>query len=125
MDAPVEDTSTPTEDPNAPVDNPAPEQPEEGMGDSTMDIINQLSPDDREAVRAYAESMLSRDETKTGDNTAAPQEPDVMMEITKGRLKKVQETLLSNMEDDKTNSIRKQKKVNKGNVGSPFNSPLD
>ena len=32
--------------------------------DSTMSIINQLSDTDREAVRAYAESMLSRSETE-------------------------------------------------------------
>ena len=32
--------------------------------DSTMSIINQLSDTDREAVRAYAESMLSRSESQ-------------------------------------------------------------
>ena len=34
----------------------------DGPDDSTMSIINQLSPEDLDAVRAYAESMLSRDE---------------------------------------------------------------
>lgn len=42
-----------------------PEEPmtgegEEGGDDSTMSIINKLSDEDREAVRSYAESMLSK-----------------------------------------------------------------
>jgi hypothetical protein len=46
---------------------------EGGADDSTVDIINKLSDTDREAVRAYAESMLARDETENGGN-----EPDSM-----------------------------------------------
>ena len=48
----------------------------EGDGDSTMDIINRLSDTDREAVRAYAESMLARDETEDGMEDG--EEPDDM-----------------------------------------------
>lgn len=115
---------------------------EEEGGDSTVDIINQLSPTDREAVRAYAESMLSRDETN-GDEAGAeagpgmPPSPDqqdqgVMMEITKGRLTNVQRILgeafgdmVTNSERDETD--RKQTKVKKNRNGfkSPFNSPFN
>ena len=111
----------------------------EGGDDSTASIIDQLSDDDKEAVRNYAKSLLNRDETNTNEapgmeEPAAAPAPDqggqgVMMEITKGRLKKVQqrlhETFRSN-DDDKDETDRKQKKVKK-NVGkkSPFDSPLD
>ena len=113
----------------------------EGGDDSTASIIDQLSDDDKEAVRNYAKSLLNRDETNT-DEAPGMEEPadapapapsqagqGVMMEITKGRLKKVQrhlsETFRSN-DDDKDETDRKQKKVKK-NVGkkSPFDSPLD
>ena len=111
----------------------------EGGDDSTASIIDQLSDDDKEAVRNYAKSLLNRDETNTNEapgmeEPATAPAPDqggqgVMMEITKGRLKKVQqrlhETFRSN-DDDKDETDRKQKKVKK-NVGkkSPFDSPLD
>ena len=137
------------EDPNAAADpmaaddpNAMPEEPmsgEEG-GDSTMDIINQLSPDDREAVRAYAESMLARDETKLGGEEtaapgseapvpAAPEAQAPMMEIRKGDLKRVQKRLSEEMfwePGEKKNSDRVQKKVNggKNNFNNPFSSPI-
>ena len=114
----------------------------EGGDDSTASIIDQLSDDDKEAVRNYAKSLLNRDEANAGGETmpgmeeptapaAAPDQAGqgVMMEITKGRLKKVQrhlsETFRSN-DDGKDEADRKQKKV-KRNVGkkSPFDSPLD
>ena len=111
----------------------------EGGDDSTASIIDQLSDDDKEAVRNYAKSLLNRDEANAGGEAMPGMEepaptPDqsgqgVMMEITKGRLKKVQqhlsETFRSNY-DDKDETDRKQKKVKK-NVGkkSPFDSPLD
>lgn len=112
----------------------------EGGDDSTSSIIDQLSDEDKEAVRNYAKSLLNRDEANAGDETpgmeaqgAAPA-PDqtgqgVMMEITKGRLKKVQQRLhetFRSQEDDKDETDRKQKKVKK-NTGkkSPFDSPLN
>ena len=112
----------------------------EGGDDSTSSIIDQLSDEDKEAVRNYAKSLLNRDEANAGDETpgmeaqgAAPA-PDqtgqgVMMEITKGRLKKVQQRLhetFRSQEDDKDETDRKQKKVKK-NAGkkSPFDSPLN
>lgn len=111
----------------------------EGGDDSTASIIDQLSDDDKEAVRNYAKSLLNRDETNTNEapgmeEPAAAPAPDqggqgVMMEITKGRLKKVQQRLHETFrpnDDDKDETDRKQKKVKK-NVGkkSPFDSPLD
>ena len=108
--------------------------------DSTASIIDQLSDDDKEAVRNYAKSLLNRDEANAGEapsmeGPAAPAPaPDqggqgVMMEITKGRLKKVQQKLhetFRSQEEDGDETDRKQKKVKK-NVGkkSPFDSPLD
>ena len=113
----------------------------EGGDDSTASIIDQLSDDDKEAVRNYAKSLLNRDEAQGVEETPGMEEPaapapapdqagqGVMMEITKGRLKKVQEhlseTFRSN-DDDKEETDRKQRKVKK-NTGkkSPFDSPLD
>ena len=136
-------------DPNAGMPTEDPGMEDAGMGmeggeaeggdDSTASIIDQLSDDDKEAVRNYAKSLLNRDEVNAGGEAMPGMEepapaPDqsgqgVMMEITKGRLKKVQqhlsETFRSN-DDDKDETDRRQKKVKK-NVGkkSPFDSPLD
>lgn len=111
----------------------------EGSDDSTASIIDQLSDDDKEAVRNYAKSLLNRDETNSegmggAEEPAAAPTPDqagqgVMMEITKGRLKKVQQRLhetFRSQEDSEDETDRKQKKVKK-NTGkkSPFDSPLD
>ena len=137
------------EDPNAgmPTEDPGMEGDDMGMGggeteggdDSTTSIIDQLSDDDKEAVRNYAKSLLNRDEAQPED-IAGTEEPapaptpdqggqGVMMEITKGRLKKVQQKLYEtfrSQEEDEDETDRKQKKVKK-NVGkkSPFDSPLD
>ena len=137
------------EDPNAgmPTEDPGMEGGDMGMeggeaeggDDSTASIIDQLSDDDKEAVRNYAKSLLSRDEANASEapgmeEPAAAPAPGqggqgVMMEITKGRLKKVQQRLhetFRSQEDDKDETDRKQKKVKK-NTGkkSPFDSPLD
>ena len=140
------------EDPNAgmPTEDPGMEDAGMGMGggepeggdDSTASIIDQLSDDDKDAVRNYAKSLLNRDEANAGveampgmeEPTAPAQAPSqtgqgVMMEITKGRLKKVQQILhetFRSKEEDEDETDRKQKKVKK-NVGkkSPFDSPLD
>ena len=110
----------------------------EGNDDSTTGIIDQLSDEDKEAVRNYAKSLLNRDETAGADmggmeEPAAPA-PDqagqgVMMEISKGRLKKVQrklsETFRGNY-DDKDEIERKSKKINTDfRKKTPFDTPLD
>ena len=101
--------------------------------DSTMSIINQLSPTDREAVRAYAESMLARDETNGEEEMPeaepAGQEPGVMMEISKGRLAKIQNRLSEMFGDNMLGrkngeTDREQKKVKKGKNSSPFDKPF-
>ena len=104
--------------------------------DSTASIIDQLSDDDKEAVRNYAESLLNRDEAVPGDEASGMEEPatpgqeqGVMMEITKGRLKKVQrklsETFRGNL-DDKDETEKKQKRVNNDfKKKTPFDTPLD
>lgn len=136
-------------DPNAGMPTEDPGMEDAGMGmeggeaeggdDSTASIIDQLSDDDKEAVRNYAKSLLNRDEANAGEEAMPGVEepapaPDqsgqgVMMEITKGRLKKVQQHLsetFSPNDDNKDETDRRQKKVKK-NVGkkSPFDSPLD
>ena len=137
------------EDPNAGMPSEDPGMGGEDMGgeaagpedDSTASIIDQLSDDDKEAVRNYAESLLNRDENQsmgggmegTEAQAAPAPQPGVMMEITKGRLKmvqkrlkeaKVNETFRSPDKEDETD--RKQKKVEKPHgKKTPFDSPLD
>lgn len=118
-------------------DQGMPSGDEGGIGDdSTASIIDQLSDDDKEAVRNYAESLLNRDETSSEGNMdgmeepAAPapgQEQGVMMEITKGRLKKVQKVLKESFKDRENTEERPEKvekKVNVHKKKSPFDSPL-
>lgn len=103
---------------------------EEG-DDSTMSIINQLSDEDREAVRAYAESMLSNsgNENEPSDN-GAPMDNAPMMEsfiFTKKQLRHLMENFgptedeLQNKNDDRKPLARKKEKT--VSRKSPFNSP--
>lgn len=118
----------------------------EGEGDdSTMSIIDQLSPEDREAVRSYAESMLSRDEAQGGaeggpdDMGGEPPmdggpdmgpdqggQPPMMEQVvfTKKQLKKLNEAI-SIMEPEKDDDEKRleKKKGKSVNKKSPFNSP--
>ena len=119
----------------------------EGGDDSTTGIINQLSDEDKEAVRNYAKSLLSRDEKQnddmggmegpapemdaaaTGMEGAAPAPgQEVMMEITKGRLKKVQHRLgeVFGDPDEAERNVGTQKRTAKkgGNKNTPFVSPI-
>lgn len=92
--------------------------------DSTMSIINQLSPEDKEAVRAYAESMLSN----SNNNDAAPMggEEPVMESVifTKKQLRTIMEGVGiaddESVVSDKGLNKKKDKSVSKK---SPFNSP--
>lgn len=107
----------------------------EGGDDSTMSIINQLSPEDREAVRSYAESMLSRDEEQNGPDMGGEEPPmggdpnggAPMMEsfvFTKKQIKAINENL-QNMEpedDDKNKGLEKKKGKNISKK-SPFKAP--
>ena len=99
--------------------------------------IDQLSDDDKEAVRNYAKSLLNRDEATPADmggmeEPAEAPAPDqtgqgVMMEITKGRLKKVQRHLNEKFKEndrDDEKKLRNGEKVDKKNYGSPFDRPV-
>ena len=110
---------------------------EEG-DDSTMSIINQLSDEDREAVRAYAESMLSKSESgqevpagkgPMTDDPAMGEEQSPMMEsfiFTKKQLNTLMENFgptedeLQKQDERKPLSKKKEKTVSDK---SPFNSP--
>ena len=61
----------------------------EGTGDDTESIIKQLSPTDKEAVRAYAESMLNRDETQGGGQEQQPMMERVI--FTKKQIQQIHE----------------------------------
>jgi hypothetical protein len=111
---------------------------EGGIGDdSTASIIDQLSDEDKEAVRNYAESLLNRDEAAPEGDMTGTEEPaapgqaqgGVMMEISKGRLKKVQQRLSETFRDnsdEKNETERRQKKVNNDfKKKTPFDTPLD
>ena len=102
--------------------------------DSTMEIINKLSEKDKKAVEAYAESLLSSDETDTNDETGETDEqiPDGLnMEqpvnesfiFTKKQLSKLMENFgpTNDELEKKENNTSKMKKNTVRN--SPFNSP--
>lgn len=118
-----------------PADNMAEEAPMDNMeGDETMDVINQLSPKDKEAVKSYAESLISKDETNSGDNAEAQEEPmqdglnmEVPMNETFIFSKKQLNKLMENFgpseaeleKEEKPNLVKKHKNVK----NSPFNAP--
>jgi hypothetical protein len=104
---------------------------DDSMDDSTTSIINQLSPEDREAVRSYAQSMLSRAEGDNGtesEGASDSQSPDAIMAMesvifTKKQLRTIMENVgIFNNEPRKEKSLTKKstKSVSKN---SPFNSP--
>lgn len=89
--------------------------------DSTSSIINQLAPEDREAVRAYAQSMLSKSKEP---NDGMQQEP--MMEsfvFTKNQLTKIMENFNQSVDDSKDDNNLKKKESKTVSKKSPFNSP--
>lgn len=101
------------------------EQPpmDSNSNDSTTSIINQLSDEDREAVRAYAESMLDTH----NEQEPAPEEP--MMEsvmFTKKQLNKLFENFgptEDEIQRNKKNKPLNQKKERTVSSKSPFNAP--
>ena len=129
------------DDPTMGGDPMAGEQPPmegEDGDDSTMSIINQLSDEDREAVRAYAESMLSKSE---GGQEAPAGEGPMMDDPSMGGeqqpmmesfifTKKQLNTLMENFgptedelqKQDERKPLPKKKEKTVSNK-SPFNSP--
>lgn len=95
--------------------------------DSTVSIINQLSPEDREAVRSYAESMLNRSEDNgEGEAQTQPSDETLAMEsviFTKKQLRKIMENVgIFNNDTDKKTPL-KNKGTKSVTKKSPFNSP--
>ena len=118
--------------------SPAPEGGEMPMdlgmeGDETMEIINNLSPKDKEAVKSYAESLISKDESEDNAEEAQdiPAQDGLNMEppmnetfiFKKKQLNKLMEnfgpTKTELEKDKKSNLVKKQKKTKK----TPFNAP--
>lgn len=101
-----------------------------GGDDSTMSIINQLSDTDREAVRAYAESMLSRDEESDIDNdgiggdTQAPMQETRKVIFTKKQLLEMNENFGPTADElEKTKPEIFSKKTDRKNNNTPFDKP--
>lgn len=115
-------------DPNA---APAPEVPEipeeggeqpEGDDDSTMALINKLSDEDKESVRAYAQSMLNK--SGEGEGEEAPTEAPEVPEVQEGKRftkKQLREMFgVDKVKDEPKVDNMKRKETRKGN---PFNPP--
>lgn len=91
-------------------------------GDSTMDIINQLSDEDKESVRAYAESMLDKnDNTDSMGDEEMPEMPTQQEGkcFTKKQLK--EEFGVKPKEVKATTRVPRKKTITKN---SPFNPPI-
>lgn len=121
-----------------PMDGAQPSMDDGGEDDSTMSIINQLSDEDREAVRAYAESMLNKSEggqeVPAGedpmmDDPAIGGEQQPMMEsfiFTKKQLNTLMENFGPTEDELQKQDERKplqKKKERTVSDKSPFNSP--
>ena len=121
-----------------PMDGAQPSMDDVEGDDSTMSIIDQLSDEDREAVRAYAESMLSKSkgeqEAPAGegpmmDDPAMGGEQQPMMEsfiFTKKQLNTLMENFGPTEDELQKHDERKplqKKKERTVSDKSPFNSP--
>ena len=98
--------------------------------DETMDVINQLSQKDKEAVKAYAESLISKSEnTNTEEEIDAPTPDGLNMEapinetfiFKKQQLNKIMENFSTRTETDEVPSLVKKQKNSIKNT--PFNAP--
>ena len=107
-----------------------PENGGEEDDDSTVSIINKLTPEDREAVRSYAQSMLSRSEANAEEGPEGEEPIDNGGEapiaesfvFTKGQLKKIHENLLPTEPEKEKNQIEKKRSKALSDK-SPFKSP--
>ena len=127
---PMGDEEMPMDD--MPMDSDIPEG-DNGMGDDeTMNIINKLSPKDKEAVKSYAESLSSNNEDSNEPEQQEPMQDGLNMEapmnetfiFKKSQLNKLMENFGPTndelVKDKKANLSKKNKKVTKN---SPFNAP--
>lgn len=117
-------------------EEPMGDMPAEGGDDSTMGIINQLSPKDKEAVRAYAESMLARDENQGGGEEGGEMPPMDGQPPMGGQAPMAESFIFKKRQLDKVNEIfgefdsgeKEDKPLEKKTKGkaskkSPFNAP--
>ena len=127
---PMGDEEMPMDD--MPMDSDIPEG-DNGMGDDeTMNIINKLSPKDKEAVKSYAESLSSNNEDSNEPEQQEPMQDGLNMEapmnetfiFKKSQLNKLMENFGPTndelVKDKKANLSKKNKNVAKN---SPFNAP--
>ncbi len=95
-----------------------------GNSDDTTSIINQLSDEDKEAVRSYAKSMLKKGE---GEQQEAGDEQQMMEQVifTKKQLNKIQENFGPSQDELMKKNDKKElpRKISKSG-NSPFNSPF-
>ena len=105
---------------------------ENGGDDSTESIINQLSDEDREAVRAYAESMLKKNGEQPTENGPETTDPamggEPMMEsaiFTKKQIEMIMENFGPTEDELQKDDKKHLSKKNERTVSkkSPFNSP--
>lgn len=104
----------------------------EETDDSTMSIINQLSDEDREAVRSYAESMLSKHGGKNDSESSDPmaggegeETPEVAPAIPEGLCftkKQLKESFGVGRNSEEMQRV-KDKTIGKVNRHNPFLAP--
>ena len=103
------------------------QNPEGEESDDTASIINKLSDADKEAVRSYAESMLSRDEVqgngKTGQEDGAPMMEQVI--FSKKQLNTLKENFGPSQDELMKKNDKKElpKKQSSKIKNSPFSPP--
>ena len=92
--------------------------------DETMEIINQLSSEDKRAVEAYAESLLKKnDNEETADESNMEQSMTESFIFTKKQLNRLMENF-GPTNDELESKKQKTSKIEKITIqDSPFNSP--
>lgn len=119
------------EDPMGDENLQMPEDPMNGNSvdgdDSTEGIIAQLTPEDKKAVRAYAESMLSKNGGEDGaigaENMEMPEQPlSESIILTKKQFEMLSENF-NNLDKNDEKPLNKKEERNTISKKSPFNSP--
>lgn len=92
-------------------------------GDSTIDIINQLSDKDRETVRSYAKSLLKGSGAQDGENEQPPIAESVI--FSKKQIKAISENLMDVDNNNKEQNLgnNRKKKHRQVSKKSPFSAP--
>ena len=126
-----EDNISMPEDPMGDENTQMPEDPMSSDSadgdDSTEGIIAQLNPEDKKAVRAYAESMLSKnggkDDAIGSEDMEMPEQPlSEGIILTKKQFKMLSENF-NNSDKNDEKPLNKKEKRNTISKKSPFNSP--